>query len=98
MEKFVEFAVHGLFHRDAEMDIDGGNGMRERADGNVIDSCLGKIPHRFQCDSAGRFERDPARNNLNSFAGLLRVEVVEEYNIGAGTERSLELLEIANFD
>ena len=71
--------------------------MCERADGNVVHSGFGKGADSLQSNSAGRLERDPARNRLNRLAGLTRAEIVEKNNVGPGIERRLKFIEAPNF-
>ena len=52
VEKLIEPSVHSLFGRDAEVDIDRGNRMSKRADGDVVHSCFGKTADGFQCNAS----------------------------------------------
>src|SRR6266566_3235766 len=98
VEKFVEFPVHGLFGINAQVNVHGRGGMRERAYRNVIHTGFGKVPDRFQCDSAGRFQWNAAGCDLNCLPRLFRIEVVEKNDVRAGAERGPQLIQIAYFD
>ena len=52
-EKLVELAVHGLFGSDAEMNIDRGDRVRERANGDVINAGFSKLANRLERNSSG---------------------------------------------
>src|SRR2546427_926597 len=98
VKKLVEFSVHQLFGGHAQVNIHGGSGVRQGADRDVIDAGFGKASHRFQCDAARGFQRNPACHHLNGFSRLFGIEIVQKHNICTCVQSPFQLVEITDFD
>src|SRR5262249_54871529 len=98
IEKRVEFTVHRLFGRDAQMDVHCRNGMGKRSNRDVVHSGFGELAYRFQRNATGGLQRNPSTDDLYGFASIGRTEIVEQNNVGACSQRDPELFQITNFD
>ena len=72
--------------------------MRECADGDSVDACLGDLPHVLESDAARRFERNDAANMLHGGLQLRRGHVVEEDEVGMRGKSFFELGGVSNLD
>ena len=84
--------------RHFQPDIDRGGGVRQRADGNEIDSRGCHTLHVFQCDAAACFKLDIVPSQRQSFPNLRRSHIVEEDNIYAlYLDESADLFKVVRF-
>src|SRR3984957_11344120 len=75
--------------------------MRQRANGDEIHACFGVGAHIFQGDSAGAFQRNPARlarADFNPLAHILHTEMIEQDRFRAMVERLLQFFERSYFN
>ena len=86
---------------DAHGEVDGGGGVSESADGNIVGAGEGVFADVLDRDAAGGFDGNfetSFTDELDGFFDVGRGHVVEEERFGAVVESELELGLVAYFD
>ena len=90
-----------LRRRDTAAHVDGDGGVRERTDGDEVDTGLGVRADVLEGDAAGAFDGDTLFElaaAVNGFANVVEGHVIEQQSFGAVCESFLDLFEGADFN
>src|SRR5687768_1680266 len=80
------------------MNVNGGNGVGQEADGDIVHSGFGKLTDGVERDTARGFERHTSSNELDSLPGLLRIEIVQKHNVRARLDHGFNFADASDLD
>src|ERR1700730_208863 len=87
-----------LLARDLQREVQGGGGMRQRADADVVGAREGIGPRIVHLDAAAHLHNGAAADDLHRLANLAAGEVVEQDAWRLVGEGLLQLLEVAHLN